>query len=155
MGAAEEDNLLAEINKFRQSSGVAALQRHLKADCIADEVADSLEHQSCATPTSQSRLLDSYNGFALKTCHVDPNTMRDGVILPVCEHDRTQRMVLANYTQNVYLNDSKFRGVGIGMEDDWTVLVLITSSVGGNVASTAFRILLPAACTSMLLLAFM
>ncbi|PIN01479.1 hypothetical protein CDL12_26013 [Handroanthus impetiginosus] len=138
----EEDRLLQGINSFRQSSNVPALAKHDKANCVADEIADELEDQQCASNTATStpsQLLSNYPNV-LKKCNIDPNTTGDGMILPVCVPHRVSTLVLTNYTQSPnsrYLNDSSFTGAGIGTEDDWTVLVLATSTPGGSFSSAA------------------
>lgn len=69
---------------------------------------------------------------------MDVNATREGMVLPVCVPHRVSTLVLTNYTQSQnsrYLNDTKFTGVGVGAEDDWTVLVLTTSTPGGSFAS--------------------
>ncbi|KAK6118569.1 hypothetical protein DH2020_047682 [Rehmannia glutinosa] len=140
----EEDHLLQGINSFRQSSNVAPLAKHDKADCVADQIADQLEDQHCASntaPPTQSQLISNYPDV-LKKCKIDVNTTRDGMILPVCVPGRVATLVLTNYTQSQnsrYLNASRFTGAGIGTEDDWTVLVLTTSTTGGSFASRACR----------------
>ncbi|EYU34849.1 hypothetical protein ABFS82_14G187000 [Erythranthe guttata] len=142
----EENNLLQGINSFRQSSRAPALAKHDKAECVADQIANQLEHQSCASntlPPTQSQLMSNYPNV-LKKCKIDVNTTKDGMILPVCVPHRVSTLVLTNYTQSQnskYLNDSRFTGAGIGKEDDWTVLVLTTSTPGGSFASGARRYL--------------
>ncbi|KAG8363812.1 hypothetical protein BUALT_Bualt19G0061200 [Buddleja alternifolia] len=141
----EEDHLLQGINSFRQSSGAPALSKHDKANCVADEIADQMEDRGCASntlPPTQSQLISNYPNV-LKKCKIDPNTTRDGIILPVCVPHRVATLVLTNYTQSQssrYLNDSRFTGAGIGTEDDWTILVMTTSTPGGSFASGAWQI---------------
>lgn len=135
--------------------------KHDKADCIADEIADKLEDQNCMGAITRSQLASDYPNV-LNKCKVDPNATRDGMILPVCVPRRVSTLVLTNYTQSQnarYLNDSRFTGAGIGTEDDWTVLVLATSTPGGNFANTAFRLVMAASTCyvsfMLLLLAFL
>ncbi|KAL6565414.1 hypothetical protein OROHE_004469 [Orobanche hederae] len=146
----EEDNLLQGINSFRQSSNVPPLAKHDKADCVADEISGKLEDQHCESnkaPPAQSPVTISNYPDVLKKCKIDINTTRDGMILPVCVSHRVATLVLTNYTHSPnskYLNDSRFTGAGIGAEDDWTVLVLTTSTVGGSFASQAHQNLITA-----------
>ncbi|XP_009592359.1 uncharacterized GPI-anchored protein At3g06035 [Nicotiana tomentosiformis] len=138
----DEGHVLSGINSYRQSHNLPALTKHDKADCLADEIADEMQNQPCPrggiTPspapqfTQYPKLLDK--------CDIDINTTTDGIILPVCVHDRVATLVLTNYTQSQhvrFLNNSKYSGAGIGTEDDWTVLVLTTNTVGGSFASGA------------------
>ncbi|GFQ00129.1 uncharacterized GPI-anchored protein at3g06035 [Phtheirospermum japonicum] len=140
----EEDNLLQGINSFRHSANVPPLTKHDKADCVAEQIADQLEDQHCASntgPPTQSQLISNYPNV-LRKCKIDVNTTRDGMILPVCVPHRVGTLVLTNYTQSRnsrFLNDSRFTGAGIGTEDDWTVLVLTTGTTGGSFASRACR----------------
>ncbi|XP_073023014.1 uncharacterized GPI-anchored protein At3g06035-like [Primulina eburnea] len=135
----DEDDLLAGINSFRQSSNAPALSKNDKADCVAEEIANQLENKPCAsnTTTTQSQIISDYPNVVQK-CNVDGNTTTEGVVLPVCVPQRVSTLVLTNYTQSRnsrYLNDTKFTGVGVGTEDDWTVLVLTTSTPGGSFAN--------------------
>ncbi|MCD7453736.1 hypothetical protein HAX54_021968 [Datura stramonium] len=138
----EEDHVLSGINSYRQSHNLPALTKHDKADCLADEVAEEIEHQPCPrggiTPGPASQFAQYPK--LLDKCDIDINTTREGVILPVCVHDRVATLVLTNYTQSQhagYLNNSKYSGAGIGSEKDWTVLVLTTNTVGGSFANGA------------------
>ncbi|KAI3448628.1 hypothetical protein Pfo_005293 [Paulownia fortunei] len=143
----EEDHLLQGINSFRQSSNVPALAKHDNANCVADEIANQLEDKHCTSntaPPTQSQLISNYPSV-LKKCNIDVNTTRDGMILPVCVPHRVATLVLTNYTESQnsrYLNDSRFTGAGIGTEDDWTVLVLTTSTRGGSFASGACNLII-------------
>ncbi|XP_073148114.1 uncharacterized GPI-anchored protein At3g06035-like [Henckelia pumila] len=135
----DEDDLLAGINSFRQSSTVPALSKNDKAGCVADEIANQLEAKPCAsnTTTMQSQILSDYPNV-LQKCNVDVNATREGMALPVCVPHRVPTLVLTNYTQSQnsrYLNDTKFTGAGVGTENDWTVLVLTTSTPGGSFAN--------------------
>ncbi|XP_060219118.1 uncharacterized GPI-anchored protein At3g06035-like isoform X1 [Lycium barbarum] len=138
----EEGHVLSGINSYRQSHNVPALTKHDKADCLADEIADELENQPCPrggiTPGPASQFAQYPK--LLDKCDININTTTDGVILPVCVHDRVATLVITNYTQSQharYLNNSKYTGAGIGTENDWTVLVLTTNTVGGSFASGA------------------
>ncbi|KAL6560545.1 hypothetical protein OROGR_004104 [Orobanche gracilis] len=146
----EEDNLLQGINSFRQSSHVPPLAKHDKAGCVAHEISDKLEDQRCesnkARPSQSPVTISDYPDI-IKKCKIDVNTTRDGMILPVCVPHRVATLVLTNYTNSPnskYLNDSRFTGAGIGTEDDWTVLVLTTSTTRGSFASQAHRNLVTA-----------
>lgn len=141
----EEGNLLSAINSYRQAQGAPPLEKHDKASCLADEIADELEDKPCpangiitVTPGSQPGL-DNYRDL-VKKCGIDMNTTQEGVILPVCVPNRVPTLVLTNYTQSayaVYVNSSTYTGFGIGKDDDWTVVVLATNTSGGSFASGA------------------
>nr|GMD06640.1 uncharacterized GPI-anchored protein At3g06035-like [Ipomoea batatas] len=72
-------------------------------------------------------------------CGIDGSTTKDDMVLSVCVRKRVPTPVPTNYTQSLqnakYLNDSKYTGVGIGTEDDWTVLVLTTNTQTGMFAA--------------------
>lgn len=142
----EEGHLLSALNSYRQSQGVQPLAKHEKAGCLADEIADELEDRQCpatgivtVAPGSRPPQLDNYEDLVRK-CKIDINSTQEGVILPVCVNKRVSPLVLTNYTQSqyaTYVNSSKYTGAGIGKEDDWTVLVLTTNTLGGTFASAA------------------
>ncbi|KAI8547922.1 hypothetical protein RHMOL_Rhmol07G0232900 [Rhododendron molle] len=134
----EEDNLLQGLNSYRNSVSLPALAKNDKAECLADEVADELEDKPCignmgpitAAPGSQPQV-PNYPDL-LKKCDIDPNTTKDGVILPVCVPNHVETLVLTNYTHtqySKYLNNSKYTGAGVGSEDDWMVVVLTTKTL--------------------------
>ncbi|KAK4739214.1 hypothetical protein R3W88_002911 [Solanum pinnatisectum] len=138
--ADEEGHVLSGINSYRQSHSLPALTKQDKADCLADEIADELENQPCPsggiTPAPASQFAQYPK--LLDKCDININTTAEGVILPVCVHDRVATLVLTNYTQSRhagYLNNSKYTGAGIGTEKDWTVVVLTTNTVGGSFTS--------------------
>ncbi|KAL3516106.1 hypothetical protein ACH5RR_023008 [Cinchona calisaya] len=118
---------------------------HDKAGCLADEIADEIQDRPCplaGNTTISPGIHPQLNDYPdlVKKCKIDINTTREGVILPVCVPKRVATLVLTNYTQSLYsgyLNSSKYTGVGIGLEDDWTVLVLATNTIGGSFASAA------------------
>ncbi|KAD4586409.1 hypothetical protein R6Q59_035279 [Mikania micrantha] len=137
----EEDNLLQGINSFRQSKNLNPLSKNDNARCMADEIAEALENKACGTMAGPSIITSStqprYANYPdiLKKCNIDINTTADGVVLPVCVPKRVATLVLTNYTQSSYasyLNNSRYSGVGIGKEDDWTVVVLATSTPAGT-----------------------
>ncbi|GLT90301.1 hypothetical protein SLE2022_082430 [Rubroshorea leprosula] len=141
----DEDNLLQGINSYRQSLSRPALTKNKNADCVADELAEGLDDQSCdaAAVPSQGTLatLANYPKVASK-CNININTTTDGVIMPVCVHKLVPTLVLTNYTRTYYakyLNASKFTGVGVGSKDDWTVVVLTSNTLAGSFASGASK----------------
>ncbi|GJR82623.1 hypothetical protein Tco_0153408 [Tanacetum coccineum] len=141
----EEDDLLQGINSYRQSKNLAALTKHDKAGCMADEISEALEHKSCASMAGPSLVTGTQPRYAdypsiVKKCNIDVNTTADGVILPVCVHKRVPTLVLTNYTQSSYasyLNNSRYSGIGVGKEDDWVVVVLTTNTPAGTFSNMA------------------
>ncbi|EOA33937.1 hypothetical protein CARUB_v10021431mg [Capsella rubella] len=138
-----EDNLLQGLNSYRTAQKVPPFAKNDKADCVADEIADKLEDQPCTNHTTASTTVvpgsvpPQLTNFQeiLSECKIDPNTTRDGLILPICIPNRIPTLALTNYTQTGYaryLNDSKYVGAGVGSEKEWMVVVLTTSSPGGS-----------------------
>nr|XP_043634250.1 uncharacterized GPI-anchored protein At3g06035-like [Erigeron canadensis] len=136
----EEDNLLQGINSFRQSRNLAALTKNDNANCVADEIAEALEHKACSSMAGPSIITSTQPRYAdyseiVKKCDIDINTTADGVILPVCVPKRVPTLVLTNYTQSSYasyLNNSRYSEVGIGKEEDWVVMVLTANTPAGT-----------------------
>ncbi|KAL1188135.1 putative GPI-anchored protein [Cardamine amara subsp. amara] len=137
-----EDNLLQGLNSYRNTQRVPPFAKNDKANCVADEIANKLEDQPCTNQTAASTVtpgsvpprLSNYQEI-LSECKVDPNTTRDGLILPVCIPNRIPTLALTNYTQTGYaryLNDSRYVGAGVGSEKEWMVVVLTTSTPGGS-----------------------
>ncbi|CAH8300258.1 unnamed protein product [Eruca vesicaria subsp. sativa] len=138
----EEDNLLQGLNSYRSAQRVPPFAKNDKADCVADEIAEKLEDEPCTNHTAASTVtpgsvpprLSDYQDI-LSECKVDPNTTRDGLILPVCIPNRVPTLALTNYTHTgyaQYLNDSRYVGAGVGSEKEWMVVVLTTSTQGGS-----------------------
>ncbi|KAL9676440.1 hypothetical protein QQ045_004654 [Rhodiola kirilowii] len=139
--SADEDRLLQGLNNYRIAQKLPVLKENDEADCLADEIADSLEDHPCTRPVSTN--------FAdypkqLKKCKVDINNTRDAVILPACVPHLVSTQVLSNYTQNPTLsravNDTKYANIGLGSQDDWMVVVLSTTTPTGSLASGAVRV---------------
>ncbi|KAK9919791.1 hypothetical protein M0R45_028369 [Rubus argutus] len=132
----DENDIVQGINSYRQSLNLPALIKHDKADCLADEIADDIEDQPCTSPTNGANIVPTMQTKLpnlpshLRKCKIDVNSTTDGVIMPVCVPKAVSTLVLTNYTRSPryakYLNDSRFTGVGVGSESDWTVVVLAT-----------------------------
>ncbi|KAL3538079.1 hypothetical protein ACH5RR_001445 [Cinchona calisaya] len=145
LGDDERDHLVSGVNSYRQSQGLQPLAMHDKAGCLADEIADEIQDRPCPAPgnvTTSAGIQPQLSNYPdlVKKCDIDIDTTPEGVILPVCVPKRVATLVLTNYSQSQhsrYLNSSKYTGVGIGLEDDWTVLVLTTNTSGGSFASAA------------------
>ncbi|KAM0066424.1 hypothetical protein Hdeb2414_s0002g00048831 [Helianthus debilis subsp. tardiflorus] len=136
----EEDILLAGINSYRATLNLTALIENERAECLADEIADQFKYQPCTNTTGSNTIpgtepeIFNYPNL-LHKCHLNVNTTRDGVILPVCVPNLDSTLVLSNYTMSPYsnyLNDTKYTGVGIGSEDNWIVVVLTTNTPEGR-----------------------
>ncbi|OWM62945.1 uncharacterized GPI-anchored protein At5g19250-like [Punica granatum] len=139
----DRDNLLQGINSYRTSLNLLPLAKNDRAGCLADGIADQLEDHPCVATTTANAIpgtgpqLSNYPNL-LSKCGIHINNTRDGVILPVCVHNRVPTLVLTNYTRTGYagyLNDSRFTGAGIGVEDNWIVVILATSTQQGSFAS--------------------
>ncbi|KNA17994.1 hypothetical protein SOVF_074700 [Spinacia oleracea] len=144
--AEEENNLLQGLNSYRNSLQLPSLTKNKQAGCLADELADEIKDHPCvqtvaanAIPAGTGSQFLNYPKL-LKKCKIDPNTTGNGIILPVCVRKLVPTLVLTNYTRTGYaryINDSRFTGAGLGSEDDWMVVVLTTSTLGGSFASNA------------------
>ncbi|KAM5561294.1 putative GPI-anchored protein [Rosa sericea] len=144
---ADEDDILQGINSYRRSLSLPNLIKHDKADCLAEEIADDIQDQPCSSRTNGANIsptsvteLPSLPSNLIK-CKIDVNSTVDGVIMPVCVPKAVSTLVLTNYTSSPryakFLNDSRFTGVGVGTKDDWTVVVLATSTRTGSFANAA------------------
>ncbi|KAM1468322.1 hypothetical protein ACFX13_034151 [Malus domestica] len=141
----EEDKLFQSLNNFRQSQKLPEFKKNDNAACLADKLADKLEHRQCSS--SQKYSIEPGNGPKFpkfdklrRRCHIETNSTTAGIIWPVCVPDLDEDLVLNNYTRShyaKYLKDSKYAGVGIGSEDDWVIVVLTTDAQSGSFASGA------------------
>ncbi|XP_058738583.1 uncharacterized GPI-anchored protein At5g19250-like [Vicia villosa] len=137
------DSVLKGLNSYRQTKNVAPLNKNDKASCLADEVAEEIQHTPCEKanqyyPTSGPGGNMRIPNLLKHTdkCDINVNSTTDGVILPVCVPKLEPTVVLSNYTHNdnyaKFLNNSKYTGVGLNSEDDWMVLVLTTNTPTGT-----------------------
>lgn len=138
--ADEEDSLLQGINQYRTSLNLTSLTKSERAECLASEVADQFKNQPCTNSTGSNTVpgtepqIPNFPNLLTK-CHLNVTTTRDGQILPACVPRLDAALVLSNFTKSqysMYLNDTKFSGVGIGSEDNWIVVVLTTSTPEGS-----------------------
>ncbi|KAK9146710.1 hypothetical protein Sjap_006613 [Stephania japonica] len=137
--SSDGDKLLNRINDFRTSLNIPTLDKHDRADCLADEIADQFEHQACKpiSPTGPETQFSNYQK-QLSECKLDLNTTRDGALMVACVPHGVE-VALFNFTQSQfvqYLNNSKYTGAGVGTEDDWVVVVLTTNTPGGTFAKS-------------------
>ncbi|CAI9770995.1 unnamed protein product [Fraxinus pennsylvanica] len=136
----EEDNLLQEINSYRATLNLTALTKNDKAECLADEMADQFKNQPCTNSTGSNTIPGTETHFSdfprlLSKCHLNVTVTRDGQMLPACVPGLVPGLIVSNFTKSQYsgyLNDTKYTGVGIGSENDWIVIVLITSTAEGS-----------------------
>ncbi|GMN46622.1 hypothetical protein TIFTF001_015803 [Ficus carica] len=134
----EEDVLLQSINAERAILKVAALINNKNADCFADEFADRFQDQPCSnttgaitTPGTRPQL-SNYPELLAK-CNLN---VSDGLVLPACAPKSDPNRIHSDLKSSNYsnsLNDPKYTGVGIGSEDDWLVVVLISNSTTGGI----------------------
>ncbi|XP_034930019.1 uncharacterized GPI-anchored protein At3g06035 [Populus alba] len=123
---------------FLLSSPVrCALAKNKNAGFLADKIADKLEDQPCTAASAASPVqIESYPDL-LSESGIDVNHTTEGVVLPACGPHLVPTLLLTNYTRTTYskyINDSRFTGAGLGHEDDWMVVVLTTSTPGGDFA---------------------
>ncbi|KAL1833442.1 hypothetical protein ACET3Z_003093 [Daucus carota] len=137
----EKQCLLKGINSFRQSQNLSTLTSNDKASCFAKQIAKQLEGQPCSHVTDPNTVPGVPE--ILRKCKVKINYTTDGLMLSVCVAKRVPNLVLNNFTKTFYtsyLKNSNFTGAGIGTEDDWTVIVLSTSTLAGSFSSFACRV---------------
>ncbi|KAK7284339.1 hypothetical protein RJT34_19084 [Clitoria ternatea] len=150
----KEDSVLEGINSFRQIKNLSSLNQVPKATCFANQVAEEIEGMPCET-FNQSSLEPSPGGNPkmlnlqkhIDKCdikNVNLSSSSDGLealILPVCVSKLEPTVVLSYYTNSDYyaqfLNNSKYTGVGLGTEDDWMVLLLLTTDTTTRCFSAA------------------
>ncbi|KAK9083956.1 hypothetical protein Scep_030427 [Stephania cephalantha] len=137
--SSDGDKLLNRMNDFRTSLNIPTLDKHDRADCLADEIADQLENQPCKpiSPTDPETQFSNYPK-QLSECKLDLNTTRDGALMVACVPHGVE-VALFNFTQSQfvqYLNNSKYTGAGVGTEDDWVVVVLTTNTPAGSFAKS-------------------
>ncbi|XP_061376504.1 uncharacterized GPI-anchored protein At3g06035-like [Gastrolobium bilobum] len=142
----EKDNLYQGINKYRASSNLKALTKNENADCLADEIADQFKNQPCTNTTGANTVPGTEPQFSnypdlLTKCHLAISNTRDGTVLPACVPGLVRSLVLTNFTQSLYsdnLNDTKYKGIGIGSKGNWIVVVLTTDTPAGSFAPYSF-----------------
>ncbi|XP_074337131.1 putative GPI-anchored protein At5g19250 [Apium graveolens] len=137
----EKECLLKGINSFRQSQNLSMLKSNQKASCFARQIAKQLEGQACSHVTDPNTVPGVPE--ILRKCKVKINYTTEGLMLSVCVENRVPNLVLNNFTRKfytMYLKNSNFTGAGIGTEDDWTVIVLSTSTLAGSFSSFACRV---------------
>ncbi|KAL5566103.1 hypothetical protein UlMin_029267 [Ulmus minor] len=159
-------DLIEDLKEYRESQQLPILTKNDKAACLAGEIADDLDdNQPCSKaddftndPASSVPKAVDYDKH-LKTCQIDRNTTKDGIILPVCTPKLVGNLFYNTYNSSAYkkyFNDSNYTGVGVGSEDEWIVVVLSTDkqtgSFSGAVSLLAFGMV--QYCSVMVLLFF-
>ncbi|KAK7269320.1 hypothetical protein RIF29_22044 [Crotalaria pallida] len=137
-------DLLHDINLYRQLLNLPVLTEHHKASCLANKIADDLQHKPCK---------DAFNYYpvpgihpknpnfkgGIEKCKININTTNDGIIMPVCVPKLDSDALFLNYTKSYhftkYLNSSKYTRAGLGCEDDWMVVILSTNTSSGDFSS--------------------
>lgn len=136
----EEDTLLQGLNSYRESLNLTSLTKNKNAECLADELADQFKNQPCTNSTGANTVpgtekqLSNYPDLLAK-CHLNVSNTRDGIVMPACVPNLEPSLVLSNFTKSQYsdsLNDTKYKGTGIGSEDNWIVVILTTSTPEGS-----------------------
>ncbi|GLJ11754.1 hypothetical protein SUGI_0176150 [Cryptomeria japonica] len=134
------DELLVNINKFRQDMKLPVLTQNENAACLAKQIADQFKGQVCSNSTGEDTVpgtepqFPNYPQF-LENCHLNVSDTKDGVVMPDCVPGLDPQIAFQNYTHSQYIqnvNDTKFVSAGIASEDNWFVLVLATNTTGGN-----------------------
>lgn len=145
--AEEEENLLEDINNYRQKKSLPKLEESDKASCLAEKIADDLEDQPCEnagdyypSPGEGTKKIPRFEKL-VKKCKINVNSTIDGVVMPVCVPNLDRNSVLSNYTESdhyaKYVNSSDYTGAGVGSENDWMVLVLTTNTSSGSFSSAS------------------
>lgn len=118
---------------------MSALTQNDKTECLAEEIVDQLQDQPCTYTTGANvpGVVPQFSDYPklLARCKLNVTTTRDGAIMPACVPDLVQDNVLSNYTHSLYsgsLNDSKYTGIGIGLDDDWIVVIFTTNTSTGG-----------------------
>lgn len=136
----EEDTLLQGLNSYRESLNLTSFTKNKNAECLADELADQFKNQPCTNSTGANTVpgtekqLSNYPDLLAK-CHLNVSNTRDGIVMPACVPNLEHSLVLSNFTKSQYsdsLNDTKYKGAGIGSEDNWIVVILTTSTPAGS-----------------------
>ncbi|CAL0300085.1 unnamed protein product [Lupinus luteus] len=139
----EKKDLLHDLNRYRQLLNLPILTEHHKASCLANEIAEDLEHKPCQDfnyyPVPGIHPKSPNFQENIDKCKININTTNDAIIMPVCVHNLDSDALFLNYTKTYrftkYLNSSKYTIAGLGSEDDWMVLVLSTNSSSGEFSS--------------------
>ncbi|KAK8545994.1 hypothetical protein V6N13_067235 [Hibiscus sabdariffa] len=142
----EEDNLLQGFNSYRKSVNLPEFVKNQNAHCVAKKIAEDLDEDSdqpCTNPSSSRDMngtgLSEYPK-AISKCDINANTTSDVVVLPVCVPNLVPTLLLTNFTLTRYyryINDSRFKEIGLGSADDWMVVVLSFNTTTGRLVSLA------------------
>ncbi|KAK9083955.1 hypothetical protein Scep_030426 [Stephania cephalantha] len=109
-----EDKLLRRFNYWRAVlGGIPSVDSNKGAVCVAEKIADKLEHQQHCKPISPKGPEAKFSNYPkqLSECKIDPNTTRDGAVLMV-ECVTNVAVVSFNFTQSKFVqylnNTTKF-----------------------------------------------
>eukprot|EP01018_Ginkgo_biloba_P005579 Gb_16655 [translate_table: standard] len=134
------NQVLENVNKFRQEMKLPILTENTNAACLAQQMAEQFKGQPCTNATGEDTVpgtepqLPNYPQL-LDHCHLNISDTRDGVVLPDCVPNSNPDIASQNITGLQYLqyvNDTKYVSAGVGSADSWFVLVLATNTTGGN-----------------------
>lgn len=137
----DDDDVLHDINIYRQVLNLPVLDERVKASCLAEEIAEDLEDKKCDEFRNYYPLPGSTSKFpnfqkSVKKCKINVNTTKEGVIMPLCVPKLNTDDLFSNYTKyhryTKYLNNSKYKIAGIGSENDWMVLIVSTNTSSGD-----------------------
>ncbi|XP_057771774.1 uncharacterized GPI-anchored protein At5g19250-like [Salvia miltiorrhiza] len=159
----EDDDLLKGIQQYRANLNLTALATTTVAECIADEIADTYQNQSCTNATTfnatafNATTFPSYAAIMSKCVLNATNASGSSQILPTCIPNQ-QNLVVSDFTSKyaTYLNSTGYSSIGVGSEDDWLV-VLLTNITGispngasGLTLAAIGPVVLPLLCLFML-----
>ncbi|QCE07356.1 hypothetical protein DEO72_LG9g2375 [Vigna unguiculata] len=148
----KEKDLLRDINTYRKVLNLPVLDENKKASCLAEEIADDLEHAHCEdfrdyypTPGNNSKIPNFQKN--IDKCNININATAEGVIMPLCVPKLSLDDLFSNYTKSnrftKYLNSSKYKSAGVGSEDDWMVFIVSTNTSSGDFSFSSASSLLP------------
>ncbi|KAJ7537282.1 hypothetical protein O6H91_12G106300 [Diphasiastrum complanatum] len=141
--------VLADINKYRESAGVPLLQYNPGAACMANQVAQQYKNTQCNNVTEADTSPGLESDFPnyldlLNACKLALLNTTGGQVLadciPVADLSSAAAIATQNFTLSQeyqkYINMSDYTSAGVGSYNVWFVLVLATNTSSGNYAET-------------------